>query len=509
MSDEPQAGNASTPAGGAAPQPPAGTAGAAPASAPPSPAGDHVLPPAKAAGPLCPVCADAVAAGLERCPRCQAGIRLHGRYVLERLLGSGGQGRTFAARDLDGKASVAVKELSLARVRDWKSVELFRREATVLSGLDHPGVPRLIEYFEEERAGITFFYLVQELVDGVSLAVALRHGARWNETQVRALAGSVLEILEYLHGQSPPVIHRDLKPSNILQRPDGSVTLVDFGLVRDVARPEGGSTLSAGTPGYAPLEQFAGRAVPATDLYALGATLVALLARRDPADLLSPRTQRLEFRDHVTVSADLARLLERLLEPDPTRRYESAAEVRRDLGHASGHAAEPAPAPWRTRRARLIAAATALLAGAGLLGYLGVTRFLRPQAAERRLELLAGLPQRYAGTVRSVTGLSSLKVGQRCMARVTFGRDRLGRDDCRVSVECGSAGVQNEGLSFGTRSGDCRVTPGPSPTLIARSLGPSQYVPTVALSASRAGGRLVLYHEGQRSYRVEIQLDPE
>jgi hypothetical protein len=403
---------------------------------------------------------------------------------------------------------VAVKELSLARVRDWKSVELFRREATVLAGLDHPGVPHLVEYFEEERAGITFFYLVQELVAGESLAVGLRRGARWNETQARVLAAKVLVILEYLHGLSPPVIHRDLKPSNILQRPDGGVMLVDFGLVRDVARPEGGSTVSAGTPGYAPLEQFAGRAVPATDLYALGATLVALLARREPVDLLSPRTQRLEFHEHVTVSASLARILERLLEPDPTRRYDSAAEVRRDLV-ASGLADQPADRLRLGRRGRLIALGTTLLLGVGLLGYVGVTRSLRTRAAERQIELMAGMPQRYAGTVRTVSGISSLTVGQRCMARVTFGRDRLGRDDCRVSVECGSAGQRHEGLSFGTRAGDCRVTPDSPPTLIARSLGSSQYVPGVNLSASRAGGRLVLYHEGMRAYRVEIELDRE
>jgi hypothetical protein len=95
------------------------------------------------------------------------------------------------------------------------------------------------------------------------------------------------------------------------------------------------------------------------------------------------------------------------------------------------------------------------------------------------------------------------------VARVTFGRDRLGRDECRVGVECGSAGERDAGISFGTRAGDCRVTPDSPPTLIARSLGPSQYVPSVNLSASRAGGRLVLYHDGLRSYRIEIELDRE
>ena len=464
--------------------------------------------PAAGAAPLCPICAEAVPAADDRCPRCQAGTRLHGRYVLERLLGSGGQGRTFAARDLQRDATVAVKELSLARVRDWKSVELFRREATVLAGLDHPGVPRLVESFEEERAGITFFYLVQELVPGESVAVALERGARWNEDQVRALADGVLEILEYLHGQSPPVIHRDIKPSNILQRPDGGITLVDFGLVRDVARPEGGSTMSAGTPGYAPPEQYAGRAVPATDLYALGATLVALLARRDPVDLLSPRTQRLAFRDHVTIGDDLARIVERLLEPDPTRRYETAAAVRRDLASVRGLAAGAAT-PLGTRRGRRLAVVGALVAAVGLSAYFGVAHLLRARALERQLALVDGMPQRYAGTVQSVVGLSALRAGERCVVRVTFGRDRRGREDCRLSVECSAGSAPGEGLSFGTRTGECRVTPGPTPILTARSRGPSRYIPSVVLTASRAGGHVALFHEGPRSYRAEIELDPE
>jgi hypothetical protein len=463
---------------------------------------------AEGESPLCPVCAEAVPAALERCPRCQAGVRLHGRYVLRSVLGRGGQGRTFAAHDVERDRPVAVKELSLAHVRDWKSVELFRREATVLAGLDHPGVPRLVESFEEERAGITFFYLVLELCPGESLAAARARGARWNEAQARVLAGQVLTILEYLHGQSPPVVHRDLKPSNILVRPDGGVTLIDFGLVRDVARPEGGSTMSAGTPGYAPLEQFAGRALPATDLYALGATLVALLARREPVDLLSPRTQRIEFREHVVVSAELARVLERLLAPDPQRRYQSAAEVRADLARVPVVADAAAQARWLRGR-RLAAVVAALVGVVGLASYLTVARLLRARTTQRDFSLFAGLPQRYSGTVSAVAGLTALKPGARCAVRVTFGRDRLGRDECRVGVECGSVVSPGEGLSFGTRTGECSVAPGPAPVLTVRARGRSQYIPTANLSVSRAGGRLLLVHDGHRSYRAEIDLDPE
>jgi hypothetical protein len=118
------------------------------------------------------------------------------------------------------------------------------------------------------------------------------------------------------------------------------------------------------------------------------------------------------------------------------------------------------------------------------------------------------MPQRYTGTVRSAAGISSLLPGSRCAVRVTYGRSPLGRDECRISVECGGGG-REQGLSFGTRSGECSVAPGPPPVLTARAWGRSQYVPGANLSVSRAGGRLVLFYEGSHSYRAEIDLDPE
>lgn len=277
---------------------------------------------------LCPVCAESTASfGDTQCPRCAATLLLHGRYHLRRLLGGGGQGHTFSAFDEQSGGEVAIKELSLAYVRDWKSVDLFRRQAQVLGSLQHPSVPRLHEYFEEERNGVTFFYLVQELIDGQSFAQELAGGRRYDEVEVVAIARAVLEVLGYLHGLVPPIIHRDLKPSNLMRRRNGRLVLIDFGLVRDHARPEGGSTVAAGTPGYTPLEQYSGFATPATDLYALGATMVALLARAEPSSLMKPGQIRLDFSRHVQVSPALAEVMNKLLEPEPEARYQSAREV--------------------------------------------------------------------------------------------------------------------------------------------------------------------------------------
>jgi hypothetical protein len=261
-------------------------------------------------------------------------------------LGSGGQGRTFEAWDHHAGQLVAAKEMSLASARDWKSVELFRRAAETLQRLHHPGIPRLVESFAEERGGVTFYYVVQERIDGETLAEALRRGERFDETAAREIAEQVLAVLSYLHAQSPPIIHRDLKPSNLMRREDGSLVLIDFDLVRSVSRPEGGSTMAAGTSGFAPLEQYFGMPVPASDLYALGATLVALLSRLEPADLMPPGEHRVDFEGQVAVSDGFAGVLAHLLEPEVSRRYQAAAEVLTDLAQGGR------PGEGRRRRRR-------------------------------------------------------------------------------------------------------------------------------------------------------------
>jgi serine/threonine protein kinase len=142
---------------------------------------------------------------------------------------------------------------------------------------------------------------------------------------VRHIATQLLEILQYLHQQSPPLIHRDLKPHNIIRNDDGQVFLVDFGAVQDVYHNTllKGSTV-AGTFGYMAPEQFRGAAVPTSDLYGLGATILYLLTHRSPADLPQQRL-KLSFRSHVNISTHFADWLEMMLEPDPAERFSLAA----------------------------------------------------------------------------------------------------------------------------------------------------------------------------------------
>jgi Protein kinase domain len=238
----------------------------------------------------------------------------NGRYVVTRSLGEGSQGSTFEAVDKREGRLVAVKRFDVRGAKAWKDVELAEREARVLASLHHPNLPEYIEHFEENGR----LYLAMEKIDGTSLAELLRSGKRFDEASAVRLLRDAAETLGYLHGQG--VVHRDLKPGNVIQRKDGSFAFVDFGAVRDRMKPEGGSTV-VGTFGFMAPEQFQGRAQPASDVYAIGATVVTMLTGRQPEDL-PHRGLRVDVRTALrgVASLELTSTLERMLEPDPDRR---------------------------------------------------------------------------------------------------------------------------------------------------------------------------------------------
>jgi serine/threonine protein kinase len=248
------------------------------------------------------------------------------RYRILEILGQGGNGITYAATDLQQNKKVAVKALSLRHMNDWKQIELFEREAKVLSQLDHVAIPKYFDFFtidtEEDRA----FYIVQELALGQNLAKLIEAGWRTNEKGVKKIAEQVLNILIYLHGLSPSVIHRDIKPHNLIYGDDGKVSLVDFGAVQDTYRSTmaRGSTV-IGTFGYMAPEQFRGQAVSATDLFSLGATILFILTHRSPSELPQERL-RYDFRSKIKVSEQFADWLQKMVEPDLGDRFTSASE---------------------------------------------------------------------------------------------------------------------------------------------------------------------------------------
>ncbi len=259
------------------------------------------------------------------------GPLIGGRYRLGPKLGKGSQGEIHLARD-DAAKGAEEREVVVKRLTPrgtWKSFELFEREAKVLSQLRHPGVPRHFATIEEPPGT---FNLVMQRAPGENLRdLAARR--RLSQLELRDVLVRCLEILDYLHTRTPAVVHRDLKPSNIVRAPDGKIALVDFGGVLEAARDRGGSTI-VGTFGYMAPEQLHGQATPATDIYALGATIVALAGGIEPEDV--PRKGlRMDLDKHLpALDPGLRAALTAMTDPDPDKRPQHAREVVKLLAKA-------------------------------------------------------------------------------------------------------------------------------------------------------------------------------
>lgn len=308
----------------------------------------------------CPACLASNSPEQESCLSCRCALVLAERYVIVEPLAAQGPTRTLAGVDRHEGIPVVIKTLSVSDLGDWKQLELFQRGIAVLRGLQHPGIPEHRADGELTRGGETLYFWVQERIEGRTLADGLAAGQRWTERRARALADAILDVLEYLQGFSPPILHRDIKPSNIVERTGGGWVLIDFDMVKDTLDPEGGATVALGTAGYAPLEQLMGRAGPASDLYGLGATLVALLSRKSPADLLDPEHGGVEFRGHIRVSDDFGEFIAALLEPRVDRRPADARRARTRLlalGDRTSPVSADASGPGRlaAQRRRLLA----------------------------------------------------------------------------------------------------------------------------------------------------------
>jgi len=255
---------------------------------------------------------------------------LNQRYQLQEKLGRTAAGRqTWLTTDLQSKEKVVVKLLAFIPEMHWDELKLFEREAQVLKSLTHPRIPKYRDYFTLDRemeTQIPWFALVQDYIPGDSLQNLLDKDQHFSEEEFRSIATQVLEILIYLHQLSPPVLHRDIKPSNLILGEDKQVYLVDFGAVQAQAAVTGVTFTVVGTSGYAPLEQFWGRAVPASDLYALGATLIHLLTGTAPADLPHKEGQ-IQFRDRISLNSNFINWIEQMTEMGLDKRFSTAKQA--------------------------------------------------------------------------------------------------------------------------------------------------------------------------------------
>ncbi|MDB5108045.1 MAG: putative protein kinase [Candidatus Binatus sp.] len=211
----------------------------------------------------------------------QSATVLQNRYVVERLLGGGGMGMVYLARDQRlANRPCAIKEMVdhfIDQQQRIEANEYFAREADTLAQLKHQAIPAITDRFEIQNR----HYLVMEYVEGRNLEEELAaRGEPLPEGLVIDIARQLCDVLAYLHGLVPPIIYRDMKPSNVMLNPNGRVVLVDFGIARLFKAARKGTMI--GTLGFAPPEQYQGNVDPRSDIYSLGATLHYVLTGRDP-----------------------------------------------------------------------------------------------------------------------------------------------------------------------------------------------------------------------------------
>ena len=260
---------------------------------------------------------------------------LGNRYKCDRRLGKQAGRQTLLARDLKTQQQVVVKLLSFSSDFNWEDLKLFQREVETLKSLSHPAIPQYLDSFEIDTPSRKGFALVQTYIEAKSLQEYLSDGRTFSASEVKQLAAALLDILGYLHQRQPPVIHRDIKPSNILLKNRsgnsvGEVYLVDFGAVQTLATQQGKTVTVVGTYGYMPPEQFGGRAVPASDLYSLGATLIALITKQHPADLPQKDLQ-IEFEQFTELSPGFISWLKWMTHPSLERRPASVQIAKKVL----------------------------------------------------------------------------------------------------------------------------------------------------------------------------------
>jgi serine/threonine protein kinase len=271
----------------------------------------------------------------ETCHGCGSGLRLHNRYLAVKPIARGGFGRTFLAVDLSQRSHprCIIKQFFPQQQEAdnlAKASALFRQEAQRLAELgNHPQIPTLLAYLEQDGHQ----YLIQEFIDGRNLAQELIDEGAFCEDQIWQLLVDLLPVIEFLHTYQ--VIHRDIKPANIIRdRLTQKLFLVDLGAAKHAtgtALAKTGTTI--GSAEYTAPEQTRGKALFASDLYSLGATCIHLLTDMSPFDLYDSSEAKWVWQDYLSdpVSNSLAKILNKLLENATNRRYQSVAEVFRDL----------------------------------------------------------------------------------------------------------------------------------------------------------------------------------
>ncbi|MBD1940005.1 bifunctional serine/threonine-protein kinase/formylglycine-generating enzyme family protein [Microcoleus sp. FACHB-68] len=280
-----------------------------------------------------------------------AGKILRNRYEIVKLLGSGGFGDTYLAkdRDLPGHPLCVVKHLQPKDPNPAVLLvarRLFETEAEVLYKLGNSceRIPRLFAHFEETGE----FYLVQDYIEGHDLTEELTENKQLSEPEAIKLLQEILGILADVHHKN--IIHRDINPKNIMRRKkDDQLMLIDFGAVKEIgvlmvnAQGHTNVSVAIGSLGYMPIEQAMGRPKPSSDIYAVGMIGIQALTGITPNQLPEDNDGEVIWKNRVSVSDGLADVLDKMVRSHFTQRYQDATEALQALNSVAAAPSSPTP----------------------------------------------------------------------------------------------------------------------------------------------------------------------
>lgn len=267
---------------------------------------------------------------------------LQNRYLIVKQIGQGGMGAVYIATDQRFGSTVALKETFFT---DPNLRRAFEREARLLNHLRHPALPRVSDHFTEEDGQ----FLVMEYIPGDDLSEKLKErGGAFTLSEVLNWTDQLLDALDYLHTQEPPVVHRDIKPQNLKLTGRGHIVLLDFGLAKGTpvqTKVTATGSVFGYSRNYAPLEQIQGAGTdPRSDIYSLGATVYHLMTGVTPPDALTRATAVLNGQPdpllpanevHPQVTPAVAAVISRAMAQNASQRPQTAAEMRDQLCEAA------------------------------------------------------------------------------------------------------------------------------------------------------------------------------
>lgn len=291
------------------------------------------------------------------------GSLVDGKYKILSEIGHGGMSIVYMAINEKANKTWAIKEVRKDGVIDYEAVRQgLIVETDMLKKLRHPHLPSIVDVIEKDDS----FVIVMDYIEGNSLATALEeHGALPQENVIE-WAKQICDVLGYLHTRTPAIIYRDMKPANVMLKPDGNITLIDFGTAREYKEKNLADTTCLGTIGYAAPEQFGGmgQTDARTDIYCLGTTLYHLVTGQNPSE--PPYEVRPIREINPALSSGLERIILKCVQRDPNDRYQSCAELMYDLEHY-----EEIDDQYRKRQKRKLASFIAAAAAAVLFAVAG------------------------------------------------------------------------------------------------------------------------------------------